>query len=72
MFPNGNVGVGTSLDSVSTRLSVGGRQYGTGYNISLLSTAPATGDYNIGIEGMACPDSAVTGRNYSVRDGQIL
>ena len=39
----------------------------TGYNISLLSTTPASGSYNIGIEGVACPDTAVTGHNYGVR-----
>lgn len=67
VFSNGNVGVGTNLDSVSAKLSVGDRQYGTDYNISLLSSAPASGNYNIGIEGAACPDSAVTGHNYGVR-----
>ena len=67
VFSNGNVGVGANLDSVSARLSVGGRQYGTDYNISLLSTTPASGSYNIGIEGVACPDTAATGHNYGVR-----
>ena len=67
VFPNSKVGVGANLDSVSARLSVGERQYGTGYDISLLSTTPASGSYNIGIEGVACPDTAATGHNYGVR-----
>lgn len=67
VFPNGKMGIGANLDSVSARLSVGNRQYGSDYNISLLSTTPAIGNYNIGIEGVACPDTTVTGRNYGVR-----
>lgn len=67
VFPNGKVGIGANLDSVSAKLSVGNRQYAPNYNISLLSSTPATGSYNIGIEGAACPDTAVTGSNYGVR-----
>ena len=67
VFPNGKVGIGANLDSVSAKLSVGNRQYAPNYNISLLSSIPATGSYNIGIEGAACPNTAVTGSNYGMR-----
>lgn len=67
VYPNGKVGVCTDTATVSARLTVGNLHYGTDYDISLLSASPASGIYNIGIEGTALPDTAVTGRNYGVR-----
>ena len=69
VYSNGNASVASTLDSVHARLNVGNRDYiSAEYNVSLLSSSPATSSYNIGVEGWAMPSTPRnSGRTYGVR-----
>ena len=69
VYTNGNVGIKSSLSSTNSRLNIGNRSYGDSkYNVFLTSSNPATGSFNIGIEGWSYPSSARSeGRTIGVR-----
>lgn len=69
VYTNGNVGIKSSLSTTNSSLNIGNRSYGDSkYNVFLTSSNPATGSFNIGIDGWSYPSSARTaGRTIGVR-----
>ena len=69
VYTNGNVGVKSSLSSTNSCLNIGNRSYGDSkYNVFLTSSNPATGSFNIGVDGWSYPSSVRTeGRTIGVR-----
>ena len=67
VYTNGNVGIKSSLDSTSCRLSIGNRTYGSGYDVYLSSSNPLGNQYNIGIDGRAYNDTVKNGYSMGVR-----
>ena len=69
VFNNGNVNVGSTLQSSNVKLSVGNVAYSdTAYYVSLSLCTPATGGYNIGGEGIAYSSTVKnSGRSFGLR-----
>ena len=69
VYNNGNVNVGSTLQSSNVTLSVGDVAYSdTAYHVSLSLRNPATGGYNIGGEGIAYSSTTKSsGRSFGLR-----
>ena len=63
VYQNGNVGIGSTLNTTDSHLSIGNRSYADStYNVGLTSSSQLTKQYNIGVDGWAHSNSAVNSR----------
>lgn len=69
VYSNGNVGVKSTQTASNIPLTVGNKNYGSDYNVSMSSSNPAAADkYNVGLEGFALRSTPGTdGRAIGVR-----
>ena len=58
VYQNGNVGIGSNLNTTNSQLNIGDRTYGSNdYSVFLTSSNPIKGTYSIGVDGWAYNDT---------------